>query len=310
MIKRFFKNIFNRFSKGEKVFLGLTLFFIVGLIFLIVFPFLFELEPDKITRKRRFKDEDRPKIDTTRLAMDSCNFQSNKIKWEDFIGNSYQMDWKVCLGDFELCRENRTKMGGTLSWSGFDIDYNHIIKYDNNKLNLICKAFLKIAQDKNLSKTETAEMIVSCVQAIPYTLVLSEKKEELIATLRRTNQTNSLPYQWIMDNKPVLDEIIEYGVQSPVEFAYNLKGDCDTRTVFLYSILSKLGYDIVILNSTVEAHSILGINIATGAGNYYSQPFSNKKYYVWETTNIGFPIGSFPRFIKNNWHIALDTINP
>jgi hypothetical protein len=309
-MKNSFFNKFIQLSKGEKVFWGFCVFFIVGLLLLLISPYFLKFEPDKITRKKRFRDEERPKIDTTRLKMDSCNFQTNKIKWEDFTGIKYQIDWKVCLGDFETCRENRTKMGGRLSWDGFDIDYDQVVKFDNNKLNRICKDFLKIAQERNLTKTETAEMVVSCVQAIPYTLVISEKKEDLLATLRRTNQTETMSYQWIMENKPVLDEIVEYGVQSPLEFAYNLKGDCDTRTVFLYTILSKLGYDVVILNSTVEAHSILGINISTGTGNYYSESFSTKKYYVWETTNIGFPIGSFPRFIKNNWHIALKSSNP
>ncbi len=50
------------------------------------------------------------------------------------------------------------------------------------------------------------------------------------------------------------------GVYAPVEFVSNLRADCDTRTVMIYTLLSRFNYDVAILNSEKYRHSVLGLN--------------------------------------------------
>jgi hypothetical protein len=84
----------------------------------------------------------------------------------------------------------------------------------------------------------------------------------------------------------------------------SLKGDCDTRTVLLFTLLSRFNYDIAILNSVDYQHSVLGINIPS-TGKFKSYRF--KKYYFIETTAKGCPIGYLHKDFSdiNKWDFAL-----
>ena len=86
----------------------------------------------------------------------------------------------------------------------------------------------------------------------------------------------------------------------------NLKGDCDTRTLFLYGLLKHEGYDVVIFGSEKYRHSILGIDLPILAPNY--KWVNGTKYYLWETTNTGFEAGYIPATISNTsyWNLNLN----
>ena len=91
---------------------------------------------------------------------------------------------------------------------------------------------------------------------------------------------------------------IKNGVATPLEFFYNKKGDCDTRTVLIYTILKRFGYDVVILNSNLYQHSVIAVNLPS-YGDYKS--INGKKYYFWETTSQGWELGVLP---PDNWDIS------
>ena len=55
---------------------------------------------------------------------------------------------------------------------------------------------------------------------------------------------------------------------------------------------------MVILNSDLYAHSMIGINLPM-YGKY--KMISGKKYYFWETTSKGFTAGVLP---PDNWNIS------
>ena len=81
------------------------------------------------------------------------------------------------------------------------------------------------------------------------------------------------------------DSYVAFGYYAPVEFIGNWKGDCDTRSVFLFTVLKHYGYDVVILNSELYQHSILGINLvpeSTTIPLYKKHNYT--KYYAWEAT--------------------------
>ena len=91
-------------------------------------------------------------------------------------------------------------------------------------------------------------------------------------------------------------------------FMASLKGDCDTRTILLFSILTNFNYDVMVLGSYTYKHSILAINLrGNGAYKFYN----NKKYFVWETTMENMEIGQLPSEISdmNLWNINLQNIN-
>ncbi|MEP1781593.1 hypothetical protein, partial [Reichenbachiella sp.] len=120
-----------------------------------------------------------------------------------------------------------------------------------------------------------------------------------------------IPYQYIISNKCTSDYSDypcfgnqRYGITTPVEFLYTLRGDCDSRTVLLYTILSQYNYDPVILISKEYRHSMLALDIPA-TGEYLK--IKGKKYYFWETTSTGWEPGIIPPGMDNKeyWNIAL-----
>lgn len=68
-------------------------------------------------------------------------------------------------------------------------------------------------------------------------------------------------------------------------------GDCDTKSLLLYVMLEKFGYDCVILWSQHYKHAMLGIYDG-GSGEYKS--YDGRKYYFVETTYPGWAVGQLP----------------
>jgi hypothetical protein len=99
--------------------------------------------------------------------------------------------------------------------------------------------------------------------------------------------------------------IQRYGVLSPVEFMYSLSGDCDTRTLLLFTLLKGLGYDPIIVNSYQYKHSMLAVDIPT-TGDFFIH--KGRKFYFWETTAKGWLPGMLPPDMNNPdyWTIILD----
>ena len=88
----------------------------------------------------------------------------------------------------------------------------------------------------------------------------------------------------------------------------NFKGDCDTRSVMLYHVLTRLGYNVVVLASDQYGHAILGIS-----GNYRGKyvNYNGLNYYVWETTYPGYEPGVLSDECGNMryWYVALGPKN-
>jgi hypothetical protein len=159
------------------------------------------------------------------------------------------------------------------------------------------ETFIKINKEKKLNQMEFAEMVVSCIQDIPYSFVL------------QGNCPNKENYD--DSNRAILENCpeccignIKYGIQNPVSFIKNLKGDCDTRTVIVYSILKYFKYDVAIVNSDFYRHSIIGINLPA-SGSF--KTYNGKKYALWETTAKYFKAGDLPVSFNNvnYWEIVL-----
>jgi len=215
---------------------------------------------------------------------DSITLLSQKRDWKDNYGNPYHGRFSIRETDYisskasyeKYYEKNRYRKNTGLSTSAkWGRLYQYLVTKDGPKLDLITAKLSEIKKEKQLGKMAFADMVVTLIQDIPYALVLPT----------------------------VCSSAYQYG-EDPVGFMGNLKGDCDTRTVIIYAILSHFGYEVAILNSEYYRHSILGIHM-NARGSY--KLHRGKRYYAWETTNLHFTIGKLSKNTDNmnHWHIVL-----
>lgn len=164
--------------------------------------------------------------------------------------------------------------------------YRNLVTGSRSDLKFLVDSLTNISKEKNLSRTNLAQMVVSFIQDIPYSYVLNQPCE--------TFDTKG---------KPCLGNT-DLGILSPYEFMHTLYGDCDTRAVIIYALLEAMGFDPMIVVSNQYAHAMLALNIPS-SGDHIKHRGNN--YYFWETTAKGWPIGMLPPSTNNinYWKIAL-----
>lgn len=228
---------------------------------------------------------------------DTISVYSSSRTWRDNYGNGYTGNLMVREYDYNRLKNHIDNYKVTTGENFWGKLYKYIDAKDGPSLDLVINTFQEINAEENLNRREFAEMVVSCIQDIPYSLVFQDKcypahnYEESIRTI-----LEKCPECCIGN--------VAFGIQNPVSFLQNLKGDCDTRTVMIYSILKKFGYDVAILNSDFYKHSIIGLNLPS-AGLH--KKYKGKKYAVWETTNKHFELGYLsPNFDDiTHWNVIL-----
>ena len=217
--------------------------------------------------------------------------------WQDYEGKEYEMDIKIRKSSYISASAYRNN----LPYSGSsNLAYNQMVdqlhRHDLGMLDLVYQSLDSLKKEHNLNSTEFAEVVVSMIQDIPYTLILPD----------RCN-ANSYNDPWLRDyinSGQACQGDIKYGILSPIEFLGSLDGDCDTRTLLLYSILSHYKYDVVMLKSEVYMHSILGVNLPTSG---QTKVINGVPYVLWETTATNLPPGLIDQNMSNlaYWDIAL-----
>lgn len=162
--------------------------------------------------------------------------------------------------------------------------YEMLYQHDRHDLTALQDSLRTIGNDTQMDRDEFARMVVAFVQDIPYNYVMPEGCEGY-------------------DKHPCIPNE-RFGIFSPVEFLYRLQGDCDTRTVLLFTLLSNFGYDPIIVNSSEYGHSMLALDITT-SGDYIL--YQGKRYAFWETTNVGWLPGMIPPDMQNKdyWDVVL-----
>lgn len=162
--------------------------------------------------------------------------------------------------------------------------YQELLKDNDQAVDYIADSLLNIAQERSLDRTEIADMMVTFVQDIPYVLITNKPCEEDYQGPCRENE--------------------HYGILSPYEFLYSLEGDCDTRSVLLYALLSKAGFHPIIVVSEEYAHAMIALDVPA-TGDYIE--YQHQRFYFWETTSHGWKPGMLPPSTNNAeyWKIAL-----
>lgn len=158
--------------------------------------------------------------------------------------------------------------------------------YRNNatSLRFIEDSLQFLARRYKLSRSDLARMAVSFIQDIPYQYVMPGPCN-------------------VYDHPCVPNE--RFGILTPKEFLFTLSGDCDTRSVLLFTVLQNLGFHPIIVISNQYRHAMIAVDVPS-TGDFINHRGS--RFYFWETTNTGWQPGMLPPDTNNisYWEIALD----
>jgi hypothetical protein len=218
--------------------------------------------------------------------------------WQDYDENQYEGDYSLSIQDLVQSRLFKNKLTFTTSTTP---DYDKMLYYlkseDASKLKGLYVLFDSLRQVRQLDSIAFAEMIVCFVQDIPYTLILDKACDPGLYTDRATRD-------YLLKGSGDCDGDQRFGINTPVEFLGSLKGDCDTRTLLLYTIFARYNYSVAILSSEIYTHSILAVNLPLPGKAYL---YRGQRYVVWETTASGIRPGLLSGDISNFnfWRISL-----
>lgn len=210
--------------------------------------------------------------------------------WIDYHNTDYCMQYATKINDYQSGYNHRANYMDDVSMEQ-DEFWNRLYQnlYMSNRAYLsgLQDSLWKIKTERDLDRSEFAEMVTSFVQDIPYVYVLDAEK--------------------CVDQKEKAVDCLEgerFGILSPIEFLYTLKGDCDTRTVLLYTLFKHFGYHPKIAVSWVYLHSMLLLDVPSPG---YSMNYQGENYVFWETTAAGWKSGEIPADMTTveNWKILL-----
>ena len=209
--------------------------------------------------------------------------------WEDYSSNEYCIGYTSSNSTYHASKRNRNAYNSEYRgeyYSYWGKLYKNLYENDKDKISPLLDSLSQIQTQQKLKYDEFANVLVSFVQDIPYSYVFDNRK---------CSDYKGTPC--IQGEK--------FGILSPTEFLHTLSGDCDTRTVLLYTILRHFNYSPKIVVSLAYEHSMLLLDVATSGEHFMEK---GKKYYFWETTGLGWQAGIIPPGMSElkNWHIVLN----
>lgn len=245
-----------------------------------------------------------PKRTDDRSKGESPDYATEKeIQWFDFESRSYLAQYQTSQMSFDASVTKQSSIRESIqsfssSQEFYTKFYDGLFKMDKDKIDHVVKIFSDSAKRNRMSPAQAAEMVTTFIQEIPYYLVHEGSCKQSVES------GNDFLIDYHRDRKPCLPNI-SAGVQSPYEFLHNLKGDCDTRALLGFAILSKLKIGSSVWVSEAYGHSILGVAVPVGHGIYKN--INGIKHYGVELTAKGFRLGMVaPEHARpNNWDITV-----
>ncbi len=227
------------------------------------------------------------------------NIIKHELDWNDYDANSYQGTVAVKTKDWFNAKNIRNNIPGQAFSTE---DYNRIVNnvYLGNLEGMegVYHMFDSIIENVNPSKQQFAEIAVSCVQDIPYYLIVEGSCSP------QDYPSNEYIHQYLLRSDDCVEHV-KYGLLGPLEFVATLHGDCDTRTLLLYTILKHYQYNVIMLVSQPLQHAILAVELPRIDGKYFT--FRNRRFVWWETTQPNIPPGLIPNEYANPnlWQVSL-----
>lgn len=219
--------------------------------------------------------ENSPKPDL--IKVDPDKFIRHNRVWKDFQGQQYKATVKILESNYSSSLAWHQQYAENMNNEN---DYERYLsaasKRDSASLTHLYSEMNTLAYNYKLTRKGFAEMLITFVQDIPYTLIVDSNCDP---SLYRDNFIR----KYLQEGKQCYG-YQRFGLLNPAEFTGTLLGDCDTRTLFLYTLFQHFNYDVIILGSQKYGHSILGINLP-----YHGihKKVEGKSYFVVETTAQG-----------------------
>ncbi|HVU57182.1 MAG TPA: hypothetical protein VHD83_19105 [Puia sp.] len=218
--------------------------------------------------------------------------------WKGYDSGRYEGDISIRVSDWRASSVYKNGMAvppGQLA--GYDGMLSGLSEQDSVRLGGVYRLLDSVRRAARLDSIAFAETVVAFVQDIPYALVLD-------GDCNPGGYTDLFTRRYLSSAGAVCEGYQRFGINSPVEFMATLKGDCDTRTLLLFTLLSHYGYDVAILSSELYAHSLLGICLPLGGHMF---PYRGRQYVLWETTAAGARPGLIPKEMGDlsHWRISL-----
>ncbi len=221
--------------------------------------------------------------------------------WSDLQqGKNFKLDIKI---ESEP-RCQATQFRNTLEIATWKNDYDYwkqvyvsLIQFDSPKMKPLIDKFEQLREEEQLTSTEFAEAVITFIQNIPYVLILNKTAKEAL-------KDGEFYRTYIEVEKRPYIENIKHGIHSPIEFLHTQQGDCDTRTVLAYTILSYFDYDVAIINS--PDHSMIGIHLPAYGDHIV---YHGKKYFLWETTQPGWALGIVSPEHRKNLQVCVPSLH-
>jgi hypothetical protein len=264
-----------------------------------------------IVQRQKTREENMPrrvnvwKVDESAdsaVATENEEYISHLVKWVSYDSTPYQVVLSARVADIQSSSQFHSTFQISSEKNAWREIFTGIEQKDYNGLHEVHAAFDSIRQVNGLNERQFSEMMVSAVQSIPYFLVTSNDCETagysdpFVRDFLRSCQQDCC-----VGNA-------KFGIRSPLEFLNDLKGDCDTRALFLYSLLRHFGFDVALMTSEHYRHAAIAVHFKDESPiNGSVIQINGKNYYPWETTNKGFLPGVLPEQCNNlnYWNIAL-----
>jgi C1A family cysteine protease len=244
---------------------------------------------DEIVKEDDENSENKTEEENKEKKEDKENKEENlkyyTWKWTNPYTNSPE-ELKFSVKDIDYKKSIKNRQA--LIFNSENQVYSSLSSNDELFLESFILAVKEHCKSKKLDYRESLDYIIGAIQAIPYTLVTMGNKDRCPCTLSFGSFLDDCSAR--NDRKGCCNDIEPFAVFSPIEFAVQKTGDCDTRTLFAYTVLNAMNYDVTILNSREEGHSIFGVYSPKplGAGAYVLGK-NRRKYYIWELTSISPP---------------------
>jgi hypothetical protein len=290
---------------------------IIGIILFVLYKLI-----SLIPRSSKVISE-KPEAETPQLNVTKNELGVEESwEWMDYYNNHFAVTFNIPYSDIQQGEHNRLYEIRPLPMMQDEIDYSTLIRSGGiSFMNDLIDQLQTIAYTSSLNFRQLADVTVSMIQNIPYTLIHQMSHESILEMAKEKHIDFLITYHNDPKNTPYdrewyggcRDSVEPAGVYTPAEFISTMKGDCDTRTLLLYTLMKKMGYDVAIING--PGHSMLGCNLVPENPSSVYIDNNTSRYYFWETTVFynqngmtGPRLGDIldPQFNVNDWKIVLN----
>jgi curved DNA-binding protein CbpA len=223
------------------------------------------------------------------------------IRWKDYDSTVYETTLSIALSDLRSSVAEHNRIEPDSSQNPLASVYAAMLEKNEQRMNYVYASFDSLKAVNQLNDLALAKMIVSCVQAVPYFLVVDRGCGDRYDDEFTRNYLATCDRDCCIGNE-------KFGVRSPAEFLYDLKGDCDTRALFLYGLLGHYKFNVALITSQYYQHAMIAVSFQNNdTVDGLALNIHNHNYYLWETTSAGLDVGHIPTYLQNldYWDIAL-----